>query len=209
MQPDLIVLHYTEMASCDEALQRLCDPDAEVSAHYLISDQGELLQLVKEDRRAWHAGQGSCRGLSDVNSISIGIELSNRGTTPFSAPQMDALEALLPQIMKRWAIPKHGVIAHSDFAPTRKADPGRRFDWRRLALAGLSVWPDSSTQSTADFLTSASTFGYPTDEGEAVVLDAFRQRFRPMNAGATSGPDVVDKAMMANLAHRFGIDRTV
>lgn len=208
LRPELIVLHYTEMASCEDALDRLCDPQAEVSSHYLISEQGEVLQLVSEDMRAWHAGEGTWRGLSDVNSRSIGIELSNRGVTPFSAPQMNALETLLAGIMGRWAIPDHGVIGHSDFAPTRKADPGRRFDWRRLALGGLSIWPDERVDSDAEFLTSASAFGYPVDEGETAVLDAFRQRFRPMNAGASSGPDDTDRAIMANLANRFGIDPT-
>ncbi|MEM9740955.1 MAG: N-acetylmuramoyl-L-alanine amidase [Pseudomonadota bacterium] len=208
MRPELIVLHYTEMASCEDALDRLCDPEAEVSSHYLISEQGEVLQLVTEENRAWHAGQGTWRGQSDVNSRSIGIELSNRGVTPFSAPQMDALEALLAEIMQRWSVPDYGVIAHSDFAPARKADPGRRFDWRRLALSGLSVWPDGPEQSDADFLTSASAFGYPKDEGEPAVLEAFRQRFRPMKAGATSGPDETDRAIASNLARRFGIDRT-
>ncbi|MEM9741002.1 MAG: N-acetylmuramoyl-L-alanine amidase [Pseudomonadota bacterium] len=201
------MLHYTEMASCDDALERLCDPEAEVSAHYLISEHGEVLQLVAEDQRAWHAGEGTWRGQSDINSRSVGIELANRGVTPFSALQMDALEALLPKIMERWAIPKQGVIGHSDFAPTRKADPGRRFDWRRLALGGFSVWPDGIADTEADFLTNAALFGYPTETGEAAILSAFRQRFRPMTASSPSGPDALDRAMMSNLAHRFGIDR--
>ncbi|MEM9239645.1 MAG: N-acetylmuramoyl-L-alanine amidase [Pseudomonadota bacterium] len=208
LKPELIVLHYTEMASCADALDRLCDPEAEVSSHYLISEQGEVLQLVTEEKRAWHAGQGSWRGRPDVNSRSIGIELSNKGVTPFSALQMDALEALLAEIMERWSVPDYGVIAHSDFAPTRKTDPGRRFDWRRLALGGLSVWPEGSSDSDADFLSHASAFGYPTEDGEPAVLEAFRQRFRPMKAVGSPGPDETDRAMMANLARRFGIDRT-
>ncbi len=140
-QPDLIVLHYTAMATCAEARARLCDPAEEVSAHWLISETGAAEQLVDEARRAWHAGAGEWAGIGDVNSHSIGIELANTGFHPFPEPQMAALEALLTAIMARWHIPAHRVIAHSDMAPTRKGDPGRHFDWRRLARTGLSVWP--------------------------------------------------------------------
>src|SRR5690606_35918468 len=115
-----------EMASAEAALARLCDPVAEVSAHYLIGRDGRIWQLVEEEARAWHAGTGEWRGRGDVNSRSIGIELDNDGRSPFAAPLMDALEALLPGILARWSIPTHGVIAHSDFAPARKIDPGPR-----------------------------------------------------------------------------------
>ena len=100
---------------------------------------------MPEARRAWHAGAGAWRGRDDVNSRSIGIELANPGDRPFPDPQMVALERLLRGIMARWDIPAPGVIAHSDMAPSRKGDPGRRFDWRRLALQGLSVWPEPGT----------------------------------------------------------------
>lgn len=209
LRPELIVLHYTEMASCEDAIDRLCDPVAEVSAHYVISEQGDMTQLVQEAQRAWHAGEGIWRGQADVNSRSIGIELSNTGVTPFSARQIDALEGLLTGIMQRWSIPANGVIGHSDFAPTRKADPGRRFDWRRLALSGLAVWPDDMAGSDTDFLTSAEAFGYHPSHGEAAILEAFRQRFRPMTAGSLSLADATDRAIIANLASRFGIDRTL
>jgi len=208
LQPDLIVLHYTEMASCQDAVTRLCDPVAEVSAHYVISETGELIQLVCDEDRAWHAGAGTWRGLGDVNSRSIGIELCNTGKTPFSARQMDRLEALLTDLMDRWSIPAQGVIGHSDFAPLRKADPGRRFDWRRLALSGLSVWPDATSPRDTDFMTNAAAFGYPTEHGEAAILEAVRQRFRPMAAGSSAPADATDRAIIANLASRFGIDRT-
>ncbi|HHL21754.1 MAG TPA: N-acetylmuramoyl-L-alanine amidase, partial [Aliiroseovarius sp.] len=141
LQPRLIVLHFTAMATCDDALARLCAPEHEVSAHYLISNKGDVFQMVEEHRRAWHAGAGAWGGVQDINSRSLGIELDNTGATPFAAAQMDALEQLMRGIMQRWAIPAAGVIGHSDMAPLRKADPGRRFDWRRLALGGLSVWP--------------------------------------------------------------------
>ena len=146
--PSLIVIHYTAMVSCAEARARLCDPAVEVSAHWLISESGQAEALVPEAARAWHAGAGGWAGLSDINSHSIGIELANTGTQPFAEPQMAALENLLADIMARWSIPAHRVIAHSDMAPDRKSDPGRRFDWRRLALQGLSIWPDAPGDAT-------------------------------------------------------------
>ena len=201
LRPSLIVLHYTAMASCGAALDRLCDPAAEVSAHYLISEVGDVLALVAEDMRAWHAGAGSWQGLDDINSRSIGIELANDGAGPFAHGQMRALEALLHGIMARWAIGPEGVIAHSDMAPGRKADPGARFDWRRLALGGLSVWPDRAEPGqTRSFGADARRFGYP-DVGADLVLAAFRLRFRPW---ATGPLDSIDAGIIADLAGRFG-----
>jgi N-acetylmuramoyl-L-alanine amidase len=139
---ELVVLHYTAMPTCAEALARLCDPVAEVSAHYLIDGDGTILSLVDESARAWHAGAGEWGGAGDVNSRSIGIELANTGRMPFSEPQMAALERMLSGVLDRHALSPQAVIAHSDMAPDRKGDPGARFDWRRLALRGLSVWPD-------------------------------------------------------------------
>lgn len=123
MSPSLVVIHYTAI-SCAEARARLCDPAAEVSAHWLISEQGAVEALVDERHRAWHAGAGSWGGLDDINSHSIGIELANDGSQPFAEPQMAALESLLAAILARWSIPPHRVIGHSDMAPQRKSDPG-------------------------------------------------------------------------------------
>jgi len=188
------------MPNAQVALERLCATEYEVSAHYLIARSGEIYQMVDEARRAWHAGAGSWRGAGDVNSRSIGIELDNNGRTPFSAPQMDALEALLGGVMARWKIPPAGVIAHSDIAPTRKTDPGRRFDWRRLALAGLAVWPDPTMGSKPDkaaFEAGAIRFGYGAEPGFDPVFEAFRQRFRPAHTGPL---DRTDMAMITALA---------
>ena len=151
VRPDLIVLHHTAMESADAARARLCDPAAEVSAHYLIGERGRVWQLVPEAARAWHAGAGRWGAVSDVNSRSIGVELSNRGDDPYPAPQIAALEGLMRDIMARWRIPPARVIAHSDMAPGRKTDPGRRFDWRGLARAGLSVWSDAGGAGDADW----------------------------------------------------------
>ncbi|KAJ56467.1 hypothetical protein ACMU_05860 [Actibacterium mucosum KCTC 23349] len=134
----MIVLHYTAMPSCEAALERLCDPAYEVSAHYLIARNGDVYQLVDEVNRAWHAGAGLWGSCNDINSHSIGIEIDNDGLSPFAAPAMDTLDALLRQIMNRWAIGADCVLGHSDTAPGRKIDPGPRFDWLRLQRQGLA-----------------------------------------------------------------------
>lgn len=195
LRPSLIVLHYTALPDPEAALALLCDPAAEVSAHYVLGADGTLWRLVPEDMRAWHAGAGAWGGAGDVNSRSIGIELDNDGASPFPEAQMVALEALLDDIMGRWAIPASGVIAHSDLAPDRKRDPGPRFDWRRLARSGRAVWPGAG--DARDFLTDARAAGYPADLGEELVLSAFRQRFRPHAEGPLCDED---RALMAGLA---------
>ena len=187
VRPSLVVIHYTAIP-CDEARARLCDPVAEVSAHWLISETGVAEALVPEDQRAWHAGAGMWAGLDDINSHSIGIELSNDGSQPFAEPQMAALETLLAAIMARWSIPPHRVIGHSDMAPTRKSDPGARFDWRRLALQGLSVWPESSGNPDTPLSDSLTRIGYP-DSPATARLAAFRLRFRPWATGEETAAD--------------------
>ena len=193
------------MATPQAALARLCDPVAQVSAHYLICEQGRVWRMVDEAARAWHAGAGQWGDVTDVNSRSIGIELANRGDHPFPEPQMAALEALLTGIMKRWDIAPERVIAHSDMAPLRKSDPGARFDWRRLALGGLSVWPDP-LMADGDFLQDLHRFGYAclpdVENPEALLLDAFRLRFRPW---ATGPLDAEDRAMARALAERYPV----
>ncbi len=201
--PDMVVLHYTAMQSSAAALARLCDPSAEVSAHYLISETGEVFQLVDEAARAWHAGAGAWGAVTDVNSRSIGIELANTSKHPFPEPQMRALEQLLKGIRHRWALRPERVIGHSDMAPMRKSDPGPRFDWRRLAMAGYSIWPEAVPE-TDDFMTNARRFGYTVCSDQTSALTALRQRFRPW---ATGGLDAVDCGVMQDLANRFPVDR--
>lgn len=194
----LVVLHYTAMGSVEAALDRLCDPDCEVSAHYVIAQDGRVFQLVEESARAWHAGAGAWAGAGDVNSRSIGIELDNDGAGPFADPVMGALEGLLADIMKRHGLPPKAVIGHADMAPDRKGDPGPYFDWKRLAQLGLSVWPTPHTPG--DFLADAAQFGYPEEAGEGPVLEAFRQRFRPFATGPLCDED---RSLMAGLAAEF------
>ena len=200
--PDLVVLHFTAMPSTQDSLARLCDPLAEVSCHYLISPQGQILPLVPEELRAWHAGAGQWGQTTDVNSRSIGIELQNDGRTPFAFPQIQALTHLLKDIRHRWAIPPHRVIAHSDLAPTRKSDPGPRFDWHALARMGQSVWPEPAEEPSPDFTQAARAFGYPHLDTQT-LLQAFRLRFRPW---ATGPLDATDLALVTDLAQRFPVD---
>lgn len=134
--PDMILIHYTGMMTAEAAIARLCDPEPEVSAHYVISEAGEVTQLVAEEQRAWHAGLSEWEGQTDINSCSIGIELANSGPLedfpPFPEPQMIALVSLTRDIQSRHNIPHTRILGHSDVAPGRKADPGPKFDWARL-----------------------------------------------------------------------------
>ncbi|MEP1768685.1 MAG: N-acetylmuramoyl-L-alanine amidase [Sulfitobacter sp.] len=192
MRPSLIVLHYTAMHSAQAALERLCDPAAEVSAHYLIGPQGEVVQMVDEAARAWHAGAGEWQGLDDINSRSIGIELDNRGNHPFAAAQMDALEDLLRGIMTRWDIPASGVIGHSDMAPGRKTDPGPRFDWHRLQRQGLAgaAQPRERGAGNGDaFIRAAKTAGYTAEAPLEVLLHTTRLRHAPWRKGPLCAAD--------------------
>ena len=194
LRPSLVVLHYTAMDSAEAALERLCDPVFEVSAHYLIGGDGRLWQLVPEEMRAWHAGAGEWAGQGDVNSRSIGIELDNRGDHPFSAPQMTQLEALLADIMARWEIPPEGVIGHSDMAPGRKQDPGPRFDWRRLARGGLAraagAAPTADGPSPHIFRAAAQRCGFSMEVEDATLLEAVRLRYRPWATGPLCAADL-------------------
>ena len=202
---DLVVLHYTVLDR-DAALSRLCDQAAEVSAHYLVDRDGALATLVDERHRAWHAGAGDWGGRDDVNSRSVGIELVNCGAEPFSNAQMRTLERLLADLLRRHRLPPQAVIGHSDMAPHRKSDPGPRFDWRRLAMQGLSVWPEPVTPAVCDaaaFQNDLRAFGYPKVD-PVTLLAAFRMRFRPWAQGPL---DMTDIALAAGL-RRFAVDGT-
>ena len=164
--PDMILLHYTGMSTADEALKRLCDPASDVSSHYLVFEDGEIAQLVPEDRRAWHAGAGSWAGEGDINSCSIGIEIVNPGhdggLPPFPDRQIEAVIALCRAVIDHWGIVPERVLGHSDIAPARKQDPGERFPWRRLSEAGIGHWVEPA-------LSSAHVRLGPGDTGDDVA----------------------------------------
>ncbi len=145
--PDMIVLHYTGMPTGEGALARLRDPNPpRVSAHYMVEEDGRIYRLVPEERRAWHAGLSFWKGQTNLNSVSIGIEIVNPGHEfgyrPFKDAQIAAVIALLSDIRTRWDVPDERIIGHSDVAPDRKEDPGELFPWKKLAAAGHGVWVD-------------------------------------------------------------------
>ncbi len=146
--PSILLMHYTGMASAERALDWLCVPESRVSCHYFIDETGHVTQMVREEMRAWHAGEAFWAGDRDINSASIGIEIANpghdAGYPDFPDAQMRAVEALSRDILGRHSIPPQGVLAHSDVAPHRKADPGEKFDWARLARAGVGHWVEPS-----------------------------------------------------------------
>ncbi len=202
VRPDMVILHYTAMETAEAACERLCSPAHEVSAHYLISEDGEIVRLVPEKARAWHAGRSRWGAVTDVNSHSVGIELANYATgdrlPEFPEPQMAAFEDLLAGVMRRWAIRPERVLGHSDVAPDRKSDPGPMFDWQRLAGQGLAVWPKEA--EAGDFVTDLERAGYRAQgqgDKEAELLGAFRLRFRPGVAGPL---DETDRRLAAGLA---------
>ena len=190
---DMVVLHYTGMKTGKAALDRLCDPDAKVSAHYLIDEDGTAYRMVAEDRRAWHAGFSHWSGAININDRSIGIEIVNPGHEfgyrPFPEAQMEAVEELLAQIVARHRISPARVVGHSDIAPTRKQDPGELLDWKRLADKGLSIWPaePGNTIEMADARRYLSNIGYDPDAPLADVVTAFQRRFVP--AGVSGALD--------------------
>lgn len=178
---DTVVIHYTDTQDIGHSLDILCDPAREVSAHYLIDENGAIIRLVEEEYRAWHAGVSFWRGHQDINSRSIGIELQNPGERfgyrPFPAIQLDALSWLVDGIKQRWPIQDRNIIGHSDIAPDRKADPGYLFDWRGFAEKGHGLWPLEAKGDPDGLRDDLIKIGY--DPGCENAIGAFQQHFRP------------------------------
>ncbi|MEN0075100.1 MAG: N-acetylmuramoyl-L-alanine amidase [Paracraurococcus sp.] len=220
---DMLVLHYTGMRSGAEAIARLRDPAARVSSHYVVEEDGAIFRLVPEARRAWHAGISHWRGREALNGRSIGIEIVNPGHDwgyrPFPALQMAAVCDLCLEILGRHPIPPINVVAHSDVAPDRKADPGELFDWEELAANGVGLWPavaadaspagaaDASPAGAADASPAGAAMallgaiGYRTDLPEAVLLAAFQRHWRPERVDGVA--DAGTMARLAGLAARL------
>lgn len=183
----MLVLHYTGMVDAASAIARLVDPEAKVSAHYLIAEDGQIVRMVDESKRAWHAGKSHWRGIDDINSASIGIELVNPGHEfgyrPFPEAQIDALIPLVAGIVERHGITRGNIVGHSDIAPVRKQDPGELFPWGRLARLRLALpRPTRNLMdphwSDAGFLLALQRFGYEIADTLAATV-AFQRRFRP------------------------------
>jgi N-acetylmuramoyl-L-alanine amidase len=199
--PDMVVLHYTGMPTGEAALERLCDPEAKVSSHYLVEEDGRVFRLVPEERRAWHAGRSWWKGERDINAVSIGIEIVNPGHEwgyrAFPDAQIEAVIGLLDGIRSRWQVPNDRIVGHSDVAPTRKTDPGELFPWKRLAQAGHGLWfeprpaPGAALKLGSEGLdvyalqAGLHRLGFEPlpsgryDEETAVTVTAFQRHWRP------------------------------
>jgi N-acetylmuramoyl-L-alanine amidase len=232
--PDMIVLHYTGMADNDAAIRQLCTPAGEVSAHYLVLQDGYIIQLVAEARRAWHSGASSWAGVTDINSCSIGIEIANpghdHGYPDFSKRQIAAVTALCRSILTRHQIRADRVLGHSDIAPTRKQDPGEKFPWKLVAESGVGLWvkPAPLTAAGPIFVLGETDpaveeaqrllaeYGYgvtPTgylDSTTRDVVAAFQRHFRPMRVDGVIDESTVStlKSLLAAREARLGSIRS-
>ena len=227
---DMLVLHYTGMKDGPSALEKMRDPASNVSAHYMVEEDGRIFQLVAEDKRAWQAGKSWWRGDDDLNSRSIGIEIVNGGhdfgLPPFADIQIAAVIDLCESIVQRWRIPQTRIVAHSDIAPERKEDPGERFPWKRLADAGIGLWPadrppvepwmthgagKGDKGITVDGLREAlATIGYKVeragefDEALAAVVRAFQRRWIPLKVTGHGDVDTIARAQAVALLTQAG-----
>ncbi len=217
----LLVLHYTGMQSSEAALARMRDPAAEVSAHYMIREDGRIVRLVPESARAWHAGVSKWQGLDDLNSRSVGIEIVNGGhdypapdgsLPPYPDAQIAAVIALAREIMAHHEIPPTGLVAHSDIAPARKIDPGEHFPWPRLAQAGIGLWPEPETGAACVWSggdpsrlnTQLAAIGYDIADIPA-ALRAFQRRWMPHAITGMADADTLRR--LAQIAEAYASSR--
>lgn len=225
---DMLILHYTAMESAEKAVSWLCDPRSEVSCHYLVDELGDVTQMVPESRRAWHAGVSRWKGEEDLNSRSIGIEISNpgdleEGTQPYPAVQIEAVIALAKDICERRTIAPERVLGHSDVAPARKQDPGRHFPWGQLAEAGVghylapvdidgsSFFQEGDEGQPIEALQSLlGLYGYDIlvngvfDEKTRYAIEAFQRHFRPDKVDGIADPQSI--ATLHSLLKKLKID---
>jgi N-acetylmuramoyl-L-alanine amidase len=214
---NMLVLHYTGMQSGAAALDRLCDPEAKVSSHYLVEEDGTVWRLVAELDRAFHAGISCWQGERDLNYVSIGIEIVNPGHEwgyrEFPDPQMVAVEVLCKDILSRHRIPPDRIVGHSDIAPDRKSDPGELFDWPRLANAGIGLWPRPAAElprrrgrgigpvQRIAALSDLARIGYCVAAGtEQIAIAAFQRRFRPARWDGLLDGETSDRLMELRMA---------
>lgn len=215
IKPDCLILHYTGMGTGLAAENWLCTPESEVSSHYLVHEDGRVVQMVREIDRAWHAGKGSWKGVSDVNSFSIGIEIVNPGPLEnfplFPDVQIEAVAVLARDICARWAVAPERVLAHSDIAPGRKIDPGERFPWAVLAKLGVGHYREPAPVGGGRFLAMGdagqpvealqsmlSLYGYGLeinsffDQATRDVVEAFQRHFRPARVDGVADRSTIE-----------------
>ncbi|HEY0120594.1 MAG TPA: N-acetylmuramoyl-L-alanine amidase [Rhizobium sp.] len=214
-KPDMILLHYTGMGTAEGALDWLCRGESQVSSHYFVFEDGRVIQLVPEERRAWHAGKSLWQGEADINSLSIGIEIANAGhpggLPDFPDAQIEAVIELCRDCGRRWAIAPARVLGHSDVAPVRKVDPGEKFPWARLATAGVGHWVEPAPITGGRFFQKGdvgqpiealqsmlSLYGYGTEiTGEFSAklegaVEAFQRHFRPERVDGIADFSTID-----------------
>ncbi|EPE97708.1 N-acetylmuramoyl-L-alanine amidase [Rhizobium grahamii] len=214
-RPDMILLHYTGMPTPDRALEWLCQDESQVSSHYFVGEDGEVLQLVPENRRAWHAGKSYWRGETDINSLSIGIEIANAGhpggLPEYPQEQIQAVIELCRDCGQRWSIAPERVLGHSDVAPIRKVDPGEKFPWSELHKAGVGHWVEPAAISGGRFFqrgdsgqpvealqSMLSLYGYATEitgqfsDKMAGDIEAFQRHFRPARIDGIADFSTID-----------------
>ncbi|HEY9774730.1 MAG TPA: N-acetylmuramoyl-L-alanine amidase [Planktothrix sp.] len=205
--PSMIVLHYTAMETTQAALDRLCDPKSEVSSHYLVGEDGTIYRLVQEDKRAWHAGVSYWQGGTDINSLSIGIEIANQGDRPYTEAQNAAVQDLCAWILSRYDISPVRVVGHCDVAPGRKQDPGFFFPWQNLAAAGIGYWKEPTSDDykftakwgEAEIRSALNRYGYDPNADLKSVLDAFQRHFQQGLAQSPGKVGTADKETAARL----------
>ncbi|WP_028746298.1 N-acetylmuramoyl-L-alanine amidase [Rhizobium mesoamericanum] len=214
-KPDMILLHYTGMPTPEGALEWLCHNESQVSSHYFVGEDGEVLQLVPEERRAWHAGKSYWQGEVDINSLSIGIEIANAGhpggLPEYPQEQIQSVIELCRDCGQRWSIAPERVLGHSDVAPIRKVDPGEKFPWEELHRAGVGHWVEPALISGGRFFqrgdrgqpvealqSMLSLYGYATEiTGEfsdkmAGEVEAFQRHFRPARIDGIADFSTID-----------------
>ena len=211
---DILLLHYTGMQTGAAAIDRLCDPDAKVSAHYTVDEDGTIYSHVPEASRAWHAGVSFWGGARDINARSIGIEIVNPGHEfgyrSFPDCQIAAVIALAQDIFTRHPIPPERVLGHSDVAPARKTDPGELFPWGTLSLEGIGLWPQTrKARLTVPFADGLRAFGYglppDMDVAEKVVVEGFQRHWRPSRIDGIADPEC--EAILAALLGAMDLQR--
>ncbi len=199
----MLVMHYTGMKTAEEALDRLCDPNSQVSAHYTIDETGQIFSLVEDEKRAWHAGVGFWRGETDINSISIGIEIVNPGHefgyVAFPDEQMRSVLELSKSLVQQFDIKPANVVGHSDIAPLRKEDPGELFDWKGLAQQGAGLWASakpSGVQDTDGLIQMLGQIGFDigNPDQSSKVIEAFQRHWRADKITGTYDQETADIA---------------
>lgn len=209
----MIILHYTGMESAKVALERLCEPASEVSAHYVIEENGKIHHLVADDMRAWHAGRSYWAGLSDINSASIGIEIVNKGHEfgyeDFPSVQIEVVAKLCAELMQKHTIRADMVLGHSDVAPGRKSDPGERFPWRHLARRDIGLWPeptDMDFEAATDLMGQEQIIhdllidlGYNPEIDCETLIEAFHRHYVPERFLDGSNPRLASSETIARI----------